>query len=147
PLLYGLWGFHGIRAEYKLALSAAEQMEALGQTRGDDTALMLGHVYHAITRYLLAEYATSIALLNKCHDLSKPSHRQACVGLTAEDPYVMAISWLANGLTALGYADQGHKWIAEAISAAHQLKQPYSRGFALVFACAIAWTTGDASDE
>jgi class 3 adenylate cyclase len=51
PLLYGLWGFHFIRGEYKLAISAAEQMEALGQTRGDDTALMLGHVYHAITRY------------------------------------------------------------------------------------------------
>jgi predicted ATPase len=59
----------------------------------------------------------------------------------------MAISWLANGLTALGYVDQGRKRIAEAISTAHQLKQPYSRGFALVFACAIAWMTGDASDE
>jgi hypothetical protein len=147
PLLYGLWGFHFIRGEYKLAISAAEQMEALGQTRGDDTALMLGHVYHAITRYCLAEYATSIALLNKCHDLSKPSHREACVGLTAEDPYVMAISWLANALTTLGYVDQGRKRIAEAISTAHQLKQPYSRGFALVFACSIAWSTGDASDE
>ena len=147
PLLYGLWGFHFIRGEYKLAVSAAEQMEALGQTRGDDTALMLGHVYHAITRYCLAEYPTSITLLNKCHDLSKPSHREACVGLTAEDPYVMALSWLATGLTTLGYADQGRERIAEAISTAHQLKQPYSRGFALVFACAVAWSTGAALDE
>ena len=139
PLLYGLWGFHYIRGESKLALSAAEQMEALGEARSDDLVLMLGHVYHAIIRYCLAEFATSVALLNKCHDLSKPSHREACAGLTAEDPYVMALSWLANALTTLGYVDQGRKRIAEAISTAHQLKQPYSRGFALVFACAVAW--------
>ena len=112
-MLYGLWGFHFIRGEYKLAISAAEQMEALGQTRGDDTALMLGHVYHAITRYCLAEFATSVVLLNKCHDLSEPSHREACAGLTAEDPYVMALSWLALTLTTLGYADQGRERIAE----------------------------------
>jgi predicted ATPase len=147
PLLYGLWGFHYIRGESKLAVSAAVQMEALGQTRGDDTALMLGHVYHAITRYCLAEFPASITLLNKCHDLCKPSHREACVGLTAEDPYVMALSWLALALTTVGYVDQGRERIAEAMSTAHQLKQPYSRGFALVFACGIAWLTGAALDE
>ena len=147
PLLYGLWGFHFIRGEYKLAVSAAQQMEALGEARSDDLALMLGHVYHAITRYCLAEYATSVDLLNKCHDLSKPSHREACAGLTAEDPYVMALSWLATALTTLGYADQGRERIAEAISTAHQLKQAYSQGFALVFACAGAWSTGAALDE
>jgi class 3 adenylate cyclase/tetratricopeptide (TPR) repeat protein len=147
PLLYGLWGFHYIRGESKLALSAAEQMEALGQERSDDLALMLGHVYHAIICYCSAEFATSVTLLNKCHDLSKPSHREACAGLTAEDPYVMALSWLATALTTLGYVDQGRERIAEAISTAHRLKQPYSRGFALVFACAVAWVTRAASDE
>jgi predicted ATPase len=59
----------------------------------------------------------------------------------------MALSWLATGLTTLGYADQGRERIAEAISTAHELKQPYSRGFALVFACAVAWSTGAALDE
>jgi class 3 adenylate cyclase/tetratricopeptide (TPR) repeat protein len=147
PLLYGLWGFHYIRGESKLALSAAEQMEALGEARSDDLVLMLGHVYHAIIRYCLAEFAPSVALLNKCHDLSKPSRREACAGLTAEDPYVMALSWLAIALTTLGYVDQGRERIAEAISTAHQLKQPYSRGFALVFACGVAWATGAALDE
>jgi tetratricopeptide (TPR) repeat protein len=147
PLLYGLWGFHYIRGESKLALSAAEQMEALGEARSDDLVLMLGHVYHAIIRYSLAEFAPSVALLNKCHDLSKPSHREACAGLTAEDPYVMALSWLALALTTLGYADQGRERIAEAISTAHQLKQPYSLGFALVFACGVAWVNRAALDE
>ena len=59
----------------------------------------------------------------------------------------MALSWLAIALTTLGYVDQGRERIAEAISTAHQLKQPYSRGFALVFACGVAWATGAALDE
>jgi tetratricopeptide (TPR) repeat protein len=59
----------------------------------------------------------------------------------------MALSWLATALTTLGYVDQGRERIAEAISTAHQLKQPYSRGFALVFACGVAWVTRAALDE
>ena len=147
PLLYGLWGFHFIRGEHKLALSAADQMEQLGEARNDVVVLLLGHVYHGITRFNLAEFGATTTLLNKCHDLSSPTHRAACAGLTAEDPYVMVLSWLAIALTALGYVDQGRERVVEAISAADQLKQPYSRGFALVFACATAWWTGSAHEE
>jgi tetratricopeptide (TPR) repeat protein len=59
----------------------------------------------------------------------------------------MVLSWLALALTTLGYVDQGRERIAEAMSTADHLKQPYSRGFALVFACATAWTTGSAHEE
>jgi tetratricopeptide (TPR) repeat protein len=122
-------------------------MERLGEARNDNVALLLGHVYHGITRFNFAEFGAATALLNKCHDLNSPSHRAACVGVTAEDPYVMVLSWLALALTTLGYVDQGRERIAEAMSTADHLKQPYSRGFALVFACATAWTTGSAHEE
>ncbi len=42
PLISGQWAFHFVRAEYNLALSLAEQLEKLGETRSDVTAQLKG---------------------------------------------------------------------------------------------------------
>ncbi len=57
PLLYFQWGFHMVRAEHGLAVSLAEQMEKLGQTRNDQTTLLLGHYIHGASCYFRGEFA------------------------------------------------------------------------------------------
>ena len=42
PLLGSQWNFHLARAEHKLALSLAKEMEEFGKARGDETARLLG---------------------------------------------------------------------------------------------------------
>jgi len=51
PLLYSQWGFHMVRAEHELAVSLAEQMEKLGETKNDQTSLLLGHYIHGASCY------------------------------------------------------------------------------------------------
>jgi predicted ATPase/class 3 adenylate cyclase len=147
PLLYGLWAFHFIRGEHRLALSSAEQLENFGEARKNVAALLLGHLYHGITRFMLGEFVAAIALLNECYPLSDGALRAACAGLTAEDPYVMALSWIALTSTVLGHIDQAQERTAEALSTGRQLKQPYSVGFALYFACVTTSLTVSTSEQ
>jgi MalT-like TPR region len=141
PLLYGLWAFHFIRGEHRLALSSAEQTGKLGEAQKNVAVLLLGKLYQGITRFNLGEFAAATALLNECYPLNDPAQRAACAGLTAEDPYVMALSWIGTTKAGLGHSNQGRERILEALSTARQLKQPYSLGFALNFASStLSWT-------
>jgi tetratricopeptide (TPR) repeat protein len=147
PLLYGLWAFHFIRGDHRRALSYAEQMERFGETQENFPALLLGHLYHAITCFNLGEFVAAISLLNRVTPLGDQTQRAACAGVTAEDPYVMALSWIATTLSALGHIDQARERITEALSTARQLKQPYSLAFALNFACSTASWTESANEQ
>jgi predicted ATPase len=138
PLLYGQWGFYNNRSEHKLALLCAEQIEQIGRAQKSRALQMMGYMYQAIARFVLGEFVTARALLEQCLGLSDPDHRATFAEITAEDPYVMTLSWLALALAVLGYIERGRACIAEALSAAQQLEKAhsrvYSRCFALVFA-------------
>ena len=69
PLLYFQWGFRMVRAEHELAVSLAEQMEKLGETRKDQATLLLGHYIHGASCYFRGEFVTARALLELCDGL------------------------------------------------------------------------------
>jgi tetratricopeptide (TPR) repeat protein len=97
-------------------------------------------MYEAIVRFQFGEFITVRRLLEKSLGLRDPAHRMAFAGITAEDPYVMTLSWLGPTLAILGYIEQGRARIAEALVAPAQVESAhsrfYSRCFALIFACA-----------
>ncbi len=70
-LLYFQWGFHMVRAEHELAVSLAEQMETLGETRKDQATLLLGHYIHGASCYFRGEFVTARALLELCDGLRR----------------------------------------------------------------------------
>ena len=51
PLLLGQITFHLLRCEHKLALSLAQQMEEIGQTRGDAAMVYWGRTPHGWLRF------------------------------------------------------------------------------------------------
>jgi len=65
PLLHGLWAFHIVRGELNQALTHAEEMETLGKTRGNLSALLLGK--HERGRICLhrGEFTTARALFEQ----------------------------------------------------------------------------------
>ena len=145
-LLYAQWGFHHTRAEHRLALSCGEQMEQIGQSQSDIVVILMGRLYQATVRYSLGEFVTARTLLEQCLALDDPAHRVALATLTAEDLYMMALSWLAVTLGALGYIDQGRARISEAFSQVQRLEkansQAFSHCFALIFACGTERVAG-----
>jgi tetratricopeptide (TPR) repeat protein len=137
-LLYGQWGFYNNRSKHAEALSCALQIEEIGRAQNDHFLVLMGQMYEATVHQTLGEFLAARALLEQCLGMRDPGHRTAFGGITAEDPYVMTLSWLGVNLAVLGDIEQGRACIAEALSAAQQLENAhsrvYSRCFALVFA-------------
>ena len=122
PLIYGQWASHFIRGEVKLALSLAEQLEKIGQTRNDFGVQLQGRRMQGVTRCYLGELVASRALLEQCHGLGEPAHRASGAGLSSE-PYTMLLAQLAVTSAHLGYIDQARVRVNEAISEARRLGQ------------------------
>ena len=61
PLSLGQWQFYWVRAEHKLALSLAEQIEKIGEARNDVTAQLLGRCLHGVTHCFLGEFVAARA--------------------------------------------------------------------------------------
>ena len=57
--------FYWVRAEHRLALSLAEQIEKIGEARNDVTAQLLGRCLHGVTHCFLGEFVAAHALLEQ----------------------------------------------------------------------------------
>ena len=137
-LLYGEWIFRLVRAELRLALAHAKNLEQIGRTRNDLASELLGrHWAQGTTLYLLGDFAAARTLLEHANGLQHPAHRAAYAAITANDPYASTLAYLALTLTLLGYIDQGRQRMNEAVSEARQLRSPHSLAEVLSFACMI----------
>ena len=55
--------FHHLRGEDELALSLAQQMEEIGQTRGDAALVHVGRNMHGMIRCVAGEFVAARAIL------------------------------------------------------------------------------------
>jgi len=142
PLLYSQWGFHAVRAEHELAVSLAEQMEKLGETRKDQATLLLGHYIHGASCYYRGEFVTARGLLELCDGLRDPAARATYATITVADPHAASLGHLASTLALLGYIDQGRSRVDEALSDARSLDHPFTVAFVLSKVCAVEAAAG-----
>src|SRR5215475_2722447 len=146
PLLYSQWGFHSVRAEHELAVSLAEQMEKLGETRKDEATLLLGHYIHGASCHYRGEFVEARALLELCDGLRDPAARAIYAAITVADPHAASLGHLASTLALLGHIDQGPARVNEALSEAHRLNHPFTVAFVLSKVCAVEASAGLSHD-
>ena len=124
PLLFGQCIFHYIRSEHKLALPLAEQMEKIGQARGDAAHLM-GRIIHGCVSFSAGEFVVARTIFAQCYAMNDPTHRVAhrvaFAAVTPEDPRLLILLHTAVILAYLGYIDQSRSWIKEAFEEANEL--------------------------
>lgn len=142
PLLYFQWGFHSVRAEHKLAVSLAEQMEKLGDTRNDRATLLLGRYIHGASCYYRGEFVTARGLLELCDGLRDPAARATCAAIAVADPHAASQAHLAVTLALLGHIDQGRARVDEALMEARSLDHPFTVAFVLSKVCAVEAAAG-----
>ncbi|WP_441260403.1 AAA family ATPase [Bradyrhizobium sp. 521_C7_N1_3] len=142
PLLYFQWGFHSVRAEHKLAVSLAEQMEKLGDTRSDRATLLLGRYIHGASCYYRGEFVTARGLLELCDGLRDPAARATCAAIAVADPHAASQAHLAVTLALLGHIDQGRARVDEALMEARSLDHPFTVAFVLSKVCAVEAAAG-----
>ncbi|MFB9265631.1 AAA family ATPase [Bradyrhizobium erythrophlei] len=142
PLLYSQWGFRMVRAEHDLAVSLAEQLENLGETRSDHVTLLLGHYIHGASCYFRGEFATARSLLELCDGLREPAARAIGAAIAVADPHAASLGHLASTLALLGHIDQARARVDEALSEARRLDHPFTVAFVLSKVCAVEAAAG-----
>ncbi len=142
PVLWGLWTFYVVRAEYKTARELAEQCLTVAHSGQPPDHLQAAHCALGISLYLLGEVEPGRTDLECGIALYDPrQHRSRAFG---QDPGVTSLSFVAWALWQLGYPDQAVQRIHEALTFAQELAHPFSRGFALVWAAVLHQFRGEA---
>jgi len=146
PLLYLQRVFHAVRAEHKLALSLAEQMQKFGEARNDEATVLLSRYLQGFNRFDLGEFVAARALFEQGHGLKDPARRAVYAALTPEDPYAVNLARLALTCAFLGYIDQARAGVAAALSEARRFDHAYTLAFVLSVVCWVEEVAG-APDE
>jgi tetratricopeptide (TPR) repeat protein len=118
-------------------LALGEQLEKISEMRDDVAAQLLGCYLHGAARFLLGEFLTARAVLERCLDLISPEGRT--MGGLSIDSYAAMLTFLALTLAYLGYTDQARLWMDEALSEARRLGHVHTLAYVLCNANWIDW--------
>jgi predicted ATPase len=142
-VLLGVWRYYLARSQFRTA-------RELG-----DTLLRLAHQTHAPALTVVAHYALGVTQLNggalaaaRRHLEEGLVHAAVDQGRTAvfrigQDLVVGCHVYAAVTLWLLGYPEQAHARLDEALALAHALAHPYSLGLARCYAAILAQRRGD----
>ena len=137
----GQWMAHFVRAEHRLALAAAEQIEKMGEAHNAVAVQLQGRRARGATLGRLGEFVASRDLLERCEGLRDPAHRAVTGGMVA-DVYVQMLGELAQTLAYLGHVDQARQRLGEALAEARRLEHVNTLAAALGLACMTDWVAG-----
>jgi len=142
PLLFGQFVFYNMRADRKLALSHAEQLEQFGEAQNDVAALLLGHYTRGIASMWLGDLIAARDLFEQCHAMNDPARRSLYRATTGADQYLAMLAHLGLTSTCLGYVERGRAQVNDALLSARQLGHANSLAYVLIFTCLNEWLNG-----
>src|SRR5205814_5711355 len=93
--LRGLWQYYFGRAEFAIAGELAEQVVALGASRGDDGLEVLGHRLAGTTWFPVGQFASTHAHLERALALYDPTRHRGLATVSGLDCGVAASIYLA----------------------------------------------------
>ncbi len=132
PMLFGLWAFYSVRAEYNTARELGEQLVSLAQSAQDSALLIEAHTARGNTLCFLGELVLARGHLEQAIALYDPQLHRSHAFMYGQDPGVHSLSYATLDLWLLGYPDQARKRSLEAFALAQELSHPYSLAFALI---------------
>jgi len=142
-VLRGLWGYHLVRADYKVALDLAYSLYGLAMSANNTALLVEGHHALAFTLCHMGELPKAVRhrqLAIKLHS----DHPEVDYGFPfALDPGVGCRVEYAMDLWMLGYPDQAAAEAKCSRELAEALGHPYSYGFSLMFSAVIHELRGE----
>ncbi len=125
PVLFGLSGYYGLRAELQTARELGEQALTLAQNLDDSLQLMQAHLNLGIALFWLGEPTQSQEQLEQSMQFYDFKKHQGSVFL-GSDPRTNRLSCTSWGLWLLGYPDQAQEKIKELLSLVEELEHPFS---------------------
>jgi predicted ATPase len=135
-VLAGLFGSYLLRAEYEKARELAEHQLSLAQQLQDPILLLEAHERVSFFLFWPAEWISAREHAERALTFYDPRKHSSYISSSEADLGLWALSNLALLLWFLGYPDQAHQKIREALTLAQEFTHPYSLGWVLY--CA-AW--------
>jgi class 3 adenylate cyclase/tetratricopeptide (TPR) repeat protein len=139
-VLFGLQGFHLLRAELKTTHELASQLLAIGQAQQDVAVLLNAHFVLGGTLYFIGEFLAAQTHFERVNALYQPALHRSAVVYAGHDPGVHALCFQLYTLGILGYPDRAADRLQAAFNLARELSHPYSMALPFVLgACGYAW--------
>jgi TOMM system kinase/cyclase fusion protein len=143
-VLFGLWRFYLVRAEYQTARELAERCFSLAQRVHDPAFLLEAHFAIGVSLLWLGDMAPARAHLEHSIALYAPQEHHALAFRTGIDLAVWGLSHAAQALWLLGYPDQALRRNQAALTLAQELSHPPSLAAVLFYIALIHSYRGEA---
>ena len=143
-VLFGLWGFYLVRADYKTALELGEQLLRLAQRQHDMALLIQAHHTLGATLLLLGEFISAQEHFDQVNARYDPQqHSSLAFQYGGYDPGMFCRADAAVALWLCGYPDQALRASQEALTLAQELPQPFTLAFAVTWAAMLRQLRGE----
>lgn len=133
-VLYGLYTYYLLRAEYQSASEVGEQFLEAAQHTQDPVLLHMGRLQLGIVMFYKGEQVPAQEhLLQAIPSYDIQQHRSLAL-IYGQEPFSTGLCFLARSLWLLGYPDQAAERIQAAVSLAQDVAHPFSLAFVNTFA-------------
>jgi predicted ATPase/predicted negative regulator of RcsB-dependent stress response len=131
PVLWGLWAFYLVRAEYNSSIEIGSQLLALAEKQNDTDLLIEAHASHGLNFFYRGEFKKSKEHLEEVlAQYDADAHRSHAL-VYGQDPAVASLSMLMWNLWIQGYPDQAAQRCEMLLRLANETGHQYSLAYAL----------------
>jgi predicted ATPase len=125
-VVFQLFQFYGVRAEYETALDLLEQNLSLAERAEDPVLVAMTHWGMGYCSLFRGELTQALDQLEHVIAFYDPQQHHALAYVYGLDPGVACLSWSSWLLWLLGYPDQALKRRQEVLALAEELSHPHS---------------------
>ncbi|MGH7899247.1 MAG: ATP-binding protein, partial [Candidatus Binatia bacterium] len=137
PVVWGLWLFHLLRAQYGPARELAREVLALGRELGEQALLVPAHLASAMTHFFLGEVPLALEHAERAVAAHDPAKHRSQAFVYSLDPGVHSLCYVALARWCLGQPDEAVSTVAKAVSLADGLALPYVQAIARFFSALV----------
>jgi len=146
--LSGLAVFHFTAGDPATSRRLGERILELGRQTPVGGHLLVAHMHMGQPDFVQGRFNSAVAHFERVISIYDPvQHRPLIFRYYGTDQGVVAYSWLALSLWALGYPDKALTHIVEVVELGQRLEHPFSRAYALLFQAVIHHWRGEAERQ
>src|SRR5215216_450196 len=131
PVLFGLWRFYLLRADFNIARDLGKKLLSLVQQEGHVSFLLDAHFALGATLFWQGDFDLAHGHFEQVIASYDPNQHNNHTFLLGQDSLFVCMCYDAFTQWALGYSDQALKKIQEAVAMAQGRNHPFSLAYAL----------------
>lgn len=145
PVLFGLWAYHVVGGDLRIALYLGDQILRQLQDAGDDGGLLLeAQVVRGVTQYFRGDFEDACATLRAGIALYDPARHRAHAQVFGQEPGMALHIYLAKALAVVGDATGAAVHAREAARIAEETGHHHTSGFCMTYEMVVHLLAGDA---